>query len=151
MKNIELKLISELMKNSRRSDRELAKAIGVSQPTVSRLIKKLENQVSDSYVDAFCGRVPRSILAKHYLDYSPRNSRLSMIKPTLPSTPNLFVLSRPYLNSAGTVSRSMERSERHFVVLGHNWGKESVPRSHHTSTCTCACTTKIGKGDYDES
>ena len=27
--------------------------------------------VSDSYVDAFCGRVPRSILAKHYLDYSP--------------------------------------------------------------------------------
>ena len=27
--------------------------------------------ISDSYVDAFCGRVPRSILAKHYLDYSP--------------------------------------------------------------------------------
>ena len=42
MKNSELKLISELMKNSRRSDRELAKAIGVSQPTVSRLIRKLE-------------------------------------------------------------------------------------------------------------
>ena len=30
------------MKNSRRSDRELARAVGVSQPTVSRLIKKLE-------------------------------------------------------------------------------------------------------------
>lgn len=42
MKNSELKLISELMKNSRRSDRELAKAIGVSQPTVSRMIRKLE-------------------------------------------------------------------------------------------------------------
>ena len=42
MKDIELKLISELMKNSRRSDRELAKVLGVSQPTVSRLIKKLE-------------------------------------------------------------------------------------------------------------
>jgi integrase len=27
--------------------------------------------VSDSYIDAFCGRIPRSILAKHYLDYSP--------------------------------------------------------------------------------
>ena len=27
--------------------------------------------ISDSYVDAFCGRIPRSILAKHYLDYSP--------------------------------------------------------------------------------
>jgi DNA-binding Lrp family transcriptional regulator len=44
VKDAELKLISKLMKNSRRSDRELAKAIGVSQPTVSRMIKKLENE-----------------------------------------------------------------------------------------------------------
>lgn len=41
---VEWKLLSELMKNSRRSDRELAKAIGVSQPTVSRLVKKLEKE-----------------------------------------------------------------------------------------------------------
>ena len=27
--------------------------------------------VPDSYIDAFCGRVPKSILAKHYTDYSP--------------------------------------------------------------------------------
>jgi DNA-binding Lrp family transcriptional regulator len=32
------------MKNSRRSDRELAQAIGVSQPTVSRIIAKLKKQ-----------------------------------------------------------------------------------------------------------
>lgn len=44
MKDVELRLVSELMKNSRRSDRELAKAIGVSQPTVSRAIKRLERQ-----------------------------------------------------------------------------------------------------------
>jgi DNA-binding Lrp family transcriptional regulator len=44
MKETELRLISELMKNSRRSDRELAKAIGVSQPTVSRTIQRLEKQ-----------------------------------------------------------------------------------------------------------
>jgi len=31
--------------------------------------------VSDSYVDSFCGRIPRSILAKHYLDYSPERMR----------------------------------------------------------------------------
>ena len=50
MKDIELKLISELMKNSRRSDRELAKTIHVSQPTVSRMIKKLEkNGVIEEY------------------------------------------------------------------------------------------------------
>jgi DNA-binding Lrp family transcriptional regulator len=44
MKEIELKLISELMKNSRRSDRELGKAIGTSQPTVSRMISRLEKE-----------------------------------------------------------------------------------------------------------
>jgi DNA-binding Lrp family transcriptional regulator len=44
LKEVELRLISELMKNSRRSDRELAQAIGCSQPTVSRIIKKLEKE-----------------------------------------------------------------------------------------------------------
>jgi len=42
LKEAELKLVVELMKNSRRSDRELAKATGLSQPTVSRLRMKLE-------------------------------------------------------------------------------------------------------------
>jgi hypothetical protein len=40
-KDIELRLISELMKNSRRSDRELAKTLNVSQPTVTRIRTKL--------------------------------------------------------------------------------------------------------------
>lgn len=44
LKDVEVRLIAELMKNSRRSDRELAKAVGVSQPTVSRVIKKLEKE-----------------------------------------------------------------------------------------------------------
>jgi DNA-binding Lrp family transcriptional regulator len=44
MKPVERRLLSELLKNSRRSDRELAKVLGVSQPTVSRMIKRLEEQ-----------------------------------------------------------------------------------------------------------
>jgi len=44
MKDIELKVVIELMKNSHRSDRELAKAVGVSQPTLSRTRTKLEKQ-----------------------------------------------------------------------------------------------------------
>jgi len=42
VKDVELKLIGELMRNSRRSDRELARAVGVSQPTISRAIAKLK-------------------------------------------------------------------------------------------------------------
>jgi DNA-binding Lrp family transcriptional regulator len=44
LKEAELKLISQLLKNSHRSDRELAKATGLSQPTVSRLRIKLERE-----------------------------------------------------------------------------------------------------------
>jgi len=42
LKDIELRMVAELMKNSRRSDRELARVIGVSQPTVTRIRTKLE-------------------------------------------------------------------------------------------------------------
>jgi DNA-binding Lrp family transcriptional regulator len=44
LKEIERKMLSELIKNSRRSDRELAKAIGTSQPTATRLRTKLEKE-----------------------------------------------------------------------------------------------------------
>src|SRR4030066_1542772 len=44
LKEIELRVIAELMKNSRRSDRELAKALHTSQPAVSRAIKRLEKE-----------------------------------------------------------------------------------------------------------
>jgi DNA-binding Lrp family transcriptional regulator len=44
MKDIELKLISELMKNSRRTDKELAKAIGASTQAASKTRKKLEKE-----------------------------------------------------------------------------------------------------------
>jgi DNA-binding Lrp family transcriptional regulator len=44
LKEIERKMLSELIKNSRRSDRELAKAIGSSQPTATRIRTKLEKE-----------------------------------------------------------------------------------------------------------
>jgi len=38
------KLLHELIKNSRRSDRDLAKALGFSQPTVTRTRRQLEEE-----------------------------------------------------------------------------------------------------------
>jgi DNA-binding Lrp family transcriptional regulator len=43
-KHVELRLIAELMRNSRRSDRELARALRVSQPTVTRIKRRLEKE-----------------------------------------------------------------------------------------------------------
>lgn len=44
VKEVELRLLSELMKDGRKSDRQLAKAIDSSQPTVTRLRRKLEQE-----------------------------------------------------------------------------------------------------------
>lgn len=44
MKPIALKLIAELLKNSRKSDREIAKKLRISQPTVSRMRNALEKE-----------------------------------------------------------------------------------------------------------
>ena len=42
MKKSMMHLLLELLKNSKRSDRELAKILGVSQPTITRTRRKLE-------------------------------------------------------------------------------------------------------------
>ena len=44
MKDFELRLIAELVRNCKRSDRELAQVLHVSQPTVTRTRTKLEKQ-----------------------------------------------------------------------------------------------------------
>jgi DNA-binding Lrp family transcriptional regulator len=44
-----VKLLFELIKNSKRSDRDLAKILGISQPTVTRLRKVLEREAIKQY------------------------------------------------------------------------------------------------------
>lgn len=44
MKEFEKKLLAELLKNCKRSDRELARALGSSQPTITRTRQRLERK-----------------------------------------------------------------------------------------------------------
>jgi DNA-binding Lrp family transcriptional regulator len=44
-----VKLLFELIRNSKRSDRDLAKILGISQPTVTRLRKTLEKEAIMQY------------------------------------------------------------------------------------------------------
>ena len=48
-KKVTQQLLVELLKGSKRSDRELAKILGVSQPTVTRMRKKLEETAIAEY------------------------------------------------------------------------------------------------------
>jgi len=49
LKSIDYQILSELLKNSRRSDRTLAKVVKTSQPTFSRRRTKLEKDFLDGY------------------------------------------------------------------------------------------------------
>jgi len=42
-------VLIEILKNSRKSDRDIAKKLGISQPTVTRIRKKLERNIIKSY------------------------------------------------------------------------------------------------------
>jgi DNA-binding Lrp family transcriptional regulator len=74
LKEIERKLISELLKNSRRSDRELAKAIGTSQPTTTRLRTKLEKEgyIKEYTIIPNFSKIGYSIMAMNFIKLDPK-------------------------------------------------------------------------------
>ena len=74
MKDLERKLLSELMKNSRRSDRELAKAIGVSQPTTTRLRTKLEKEgyIKEYTILPNFSKIGYAIMALNFVKLDPK-------------------------------------------------------------------------------
>ena len=49
LKPIDYKILWELIKNSRRSDRQLARVLHISQPTVTRRRALLEKKLIDGY------------------------------------------------------------------------------------------------------
>jgi DNA-binding Lrp family transcriptional regulator len=74
LKDLERKLLSELMKNSRRSDRELAKAIGVSQPTTTRLRTKLEKEgyIKEYTILPNFSKIGYAIMALNFVKLDPK-------------------------------------------------------------------------------
>ncbi len=49
LNSLDCKLLFELLKNSNRSDRELAKVLNSSQPTITRRRRRLEKEAIDGY------------------------------------------------------------------------------------------------------
>lgn len=47
--NVAVKILQQLLKNSKKSDRELAKAVGISQATFTRRRKQLERKIIREY------------------------------------------------------------------------------------------------------
>lgn len=72
-KNLLEKLLFELIKNSKRSDRELAKILGVSQPTITRARTRLEKEkyVRQYTVFPDFAKIGFELIAFNYVSMKP--------------------------------------------------------------------------------
>ena len=85
LKPIDYKILFELMKDSHRSDRQLAKSLGVSQPTVTRRRAMLEENFIEGYtVIPKFGQIGFEIAAltfmKTKLKYESGNAKAEALK-----------------------------------------------------------------------
>lgn len=93
-----LALLKELLRNSKRSDRELAKAIGLSQPTVTRLRKNLEKYIKSYTIVPDLSRIGYEILAITFARATTYNKervdeKLTLAKEWLKKHPNVIFAS----------------------------------------------------------
>ncbi|MCX8153003.1 MAG: winged helix-turn-helix transcriptional regulator [Candidatus Bathyarchaeota archaeon] len=90
LKELEKKLLVELIKNSRRSDRELAKAIGSSQPTTTRLRCKLEQEgyIREYTIIPNFSKIGYSIMALNFLKFDSKlnQEQVELFRKTHPET-----------------------------------------------------------------
>ena len=77
LKDIDFKILSGLMKNSKISDRKLAEIIGVSQPTVTRRRAKMEKELSFEYtVIPDLSKLGMEILVFHFVQWKPEYTHI---------------------------------------------------------------------------
>jgi DNA-binding Lrp family transcriptional regulator len=118
MKNLELKLVSELFKNSDRSDRELAKVLGVSQPTISRMRNKLKQEgiIKEHTIIADFAKLGMEIMAITFGVWSPARikeysdeERVEKAKRFLSDHPNVIYASSGQGLGRGRVMISLHK------------------------------------------
>ena len=99
LKTIDYKLLAELMKDSRRSDRELAKVLGISQPTVSRRRIAIEKNFIDGYtaipkLEKIGFELAVFSFVKHNIKYSKpeaREAAFKRVKEWMMKQPNVIL------------------------------------------------------------
>ncbi len=118
MKDLELKLASELFKNSDRSDRELAKVLGTSQPTISRMRKRLEEKgiLKEYTIIADFRKLGVELMAITFGSWSPQrmkefpeSERVQKAKKFLSDHPNVIFASSGQGLGKGRVMISLHR------------------------------------------
>jgi len=128
MKNeVSVKILQELLKNSKKSDRELAKVIGVSQATFTRRRKQLERKVIHEYtITPNLFELGFEILAFSFVRFKePSTDLLEKARQSLAKQPNVIFASGGEGLGMGGVGISVHKnytSYTNFITeMRHEW------------------------------
>lgn len=96
MKPMALKLVSELLRNSRKSDREIAKKLRISQPTVSRMRKTLEREgvIQEYTIVPDLTKLGYEIAAISFVKAKVRTEYLERAKKWVMKHPNILLMAK---------------------------------------------------------
>lgn len=120
LKPIDYKLLFELMKDSHRSDRQLAKALGVSQPTVTRRRSMLEKNYIEGYtiIPKF-GQIGFELIAFTFLKSKSKQGAdekaSNKMEEWYMAQPNVILVQRGQGMGWDTVCVSLHRSYTEFA------------------------------------
>ncbi len=113
-------LLYELMKNSKRSDRELAKVVGVSQPTITRMRKNLEKleYIREYTVIPALEKLGFEIVALNFLSISATSEHVKEIHEWVSKNPKiLFSSSGEGLNGKTLLLVSIHKNFTDFSAF----------------------------------
>jgi DNA-binding Lrp family transcriptional regulator len=136
VKEIELRLVAELLKDSHRSDRELGKVLGVSQPTVSRLTGRLRKMgvIREYTVIPDFNKLGFEICAFTFADFVTPGDLEAMRRligeygERLSEIPQAVMIERGLGEDANGVVISLHRSYSDYSDF-LNWMKQFIPQS----------------------
>ena len=141
-KNIDYEILFELMKNSKISDRKLARMIGVSQPTITRRRARLEKEgyISYSGIPNFV-KMGLTIMAFNFLSWNSEGEKLSAgrskdfmdnVASFLKKYPNVIFASTGSGMEMGRVSISLHKNYGDHInfirSLQKDWGQYIAKR-----------------------
>jgi len=123
LKSIDYKLLWELLKNSRRSDRELAKALGTSQPTVTRRRANIEKNFIDGYTaipkwEEIGFELIAFTFVKHKIKYAKpevRKEAFRKVEEWMTNQPNVILAIEGQGMGWDGVCVSVHKNYSHFV------------------------------------
>jgi len=130
LKDVEIELVCELIKNSRRSDRELAKLIGVSQPTITRTRTRLEREGVIHYTGAAdLRKLGYEMIAMTFGNWKHQqysDTRVPQAKDFITTHPNIIFVSTGRGNNSDRVAISIHRNFSDYSMfmqeIRSQWG-----------------------------